>query len=281
MRRKKEFIKEYWRNSLKLAGIIGILTDFGEEDEYVAAVKGVILKINPNVKIIDISHYIPPQDVVKAAFLLSSISPHFPEKSIFLTVVDPGVGTSRRILVIETKSNKYFVGPDNGVLSLPAEKEGINRIISVENTKFFLKNISSTFHGRDIMAPVAAHISLGVPIENFGPEIKDFQKLDIPAPKIGEDAIYGQVMLRDHFGNLITNIDKNTAEKHLRFDNRYDVKIGSRIIKARFLKTYGEGRKGEVLLIVGSKNLLEISINQGNAFEELKIKVGSGFKILL
>ncbi|MHA1238567.1 MAG: SAM hydrolase/SAM-dependent halogenase family protein [Candidatus Odinarchaeia archaeon] len=262
--------------------IIGLLTDFGEEDEYVAAMKGVILSINPKAQIIDITHFIPSHDIVKGAFVLSSVVPYFPKDTVFVTVIDPGVGTGRRILLMETSKGKYLIGPDNGVLSLAAKSEGVIRVISVENSKYFLPEVSNTFHGRDIMAPVAAYVSKGVELNDFGPEVESFKTLEIPKPAIMKKYVEGEVLFKDHFGNLITNIDMQTLKKaNLEFGKYYLLNVEETNVRLKLVKTYDESPIMKPLLTIGSKGLLEISVNQGDASKILGISPGAKIKLYL
>ncbi|MCM8784570.1 MAG: SAM-dependent chlorinase/fluorinase [Candidatus Omnitrophica bacterium] len=260
-----------------MANIV-LLTDFGFRDEYVGIVKGVILKINPQAQILDLTHEIPPQDVAWTAYCLASAYKFFSKETIFLCVVDPGVGTKRKIIIVKTK-DYFFVAPDNGILTRVLEKDNPEKIIAVRNKKFFLPEISSTFHGRDIMAPVAAYLSRGVALSEFGPEIKMIKKIALPEVIIKDKCISGEIIHIDHFGNLITNIDKNFFAQVIK-KNKFFIKIKDKKI-FRINTSYSQSKKGELLAIWGSRNLLEIAVSQGSAVKELRIKKGEQVTINL
>lgn len=249
--------------------IIALLTDFGERDEYVGVVKGVILNINPQAKIIDLSHEIPPQDIVWASYLLYGCYKFFPKNTIFLSVVDPGVGTKRKIIVVKTKEY-IFVSPDNGLLTKVLEREKPEKIIEVKNKKFFLKEISSTFHARDIIAPVVGYLSKGVNLGKFGLEVKKVKMISLPKPLIRNNQIIGEIIYVDRFGNLVTNIEKKILKRK---KSHFCINIkGRKIYKIN--NSYAESKKGKLLAIWGSRDLLELAVNQGSASRELKIKKG-------
>ena len=185
--------------------MITLTSDFGLKDPYVAEMKGVILTINPKATLIDITHEVEKFDVRMAAFILASAAPYFPQGTVHLAVVDPGVGTQRRAIIIQTKKS-FFVGPDNGILILAAQNQGIEHVYQITNPTFMLPKISSTFHGRDIFAPAAAHLDKGVPPKEFGPEIKDLTKPEFASVKQTNGSLIGEVIHIDGFGNIITNI---------------------------------------------------------------------------
>ncbi|HMF13947.1 MAG TPA: SAM-dependent chlorinase/fluorinase, partial [Gemmataceae bacterium] len=189
--------------------IITLTTDFGEESPYVAAVKGVILSVNPAARIVDLSHQVPPQDVRHAAFLLAECIPYFPPEVIHLVVVDPGVGSERALLYLEIDGHR-MLAPDNGCWTLV--KGTIQRVVRLAEPKYWRPEISSTFHGRDILAPVAAHLSLGVNPALLGPQVEGWEKLELPAWTDYANGVGGEVIFVDHFGNLITNVPAALAE---------------------------------------------------------------------
>lgn len=249
--------------------IISLLTDFGLDDNYVGVMKAVILNINPDAKILDLTHNIKRHNKLEAAFLLKGSFRYFPKGTIFLVVVDPGVGSKRKAIIIKTK-NYTFIGPDNGVLSLALKETRIDRIIEITNKRYFLKPISDTFHGRDIFSPVSGFLSKGEPLENFGKEIKGFKDLEIPEVKIKDNGLFGEIIYIDHFGNLISNIGKDIFYD---FIDKKKFKIHFK--KEVFEKTnkgYAEVNTGEPLIIFGSFNNLEISINRGSALSYFKAK---------
>jgi len=255
--------------------IITLTTDFGTQAGYLGAVKGVILKINPETRVVDISHGIEPYDVWEAAFVLRNSYRFFPQGTIHMVVVDPGVGSARQALLI-ISDNFAFIGPDNGVFSFVYEDEKILKMINTSNPRYFIGK-SSTFHGRDVFAPVAAYLSLGVKPEEFGTEAKECLKLKIPSPEVEGKIIKGEILWVDRFGNLITNLDHNLVNK-VGSEKDFQIVIGKKIIK-KISASYYEGREDEILALVGSSGFLEISANQGSAEEILKKKRGDKFRI--
>src|SRR5580704_8132924 len=191
---------------------IAILTDFGYRDHYVGAMKGVIATIAPNARMIDITHGIPPQSVNAGAIALQQSWRFFPKRTVFVAVVDPGVGTTRLPIAIDTRAGARFVGPDNGVLHLAANEAGIRRIVELRASKYRLKEISATFHGRDIFAPAAAWLSSGTSITSLGPTLAGMTPLSIEAPTRSGQTLAGKVIYIDGFGNLVTNIDRATLD---------------------------------------------------------------------
>ncbi|MFX1297384.1 MAG: S-adenosyl-l-methionine hydroxide adenosyltransferase family protein, partial [Promethearchaeota archaeon] len=185
--------------------IITLLTDFGEKDPYVGEMKGVILSICPNAKIIDLSHDIEKHNIYEGSFFLYSTAKYYPKHTIHLVVIDPGVGSERKSLVIQSK-NYYFVGPDNGVLSLAALDNKIQKVIEINNPSYFLKPVSDTFHGRDIFAPIAAHLANNTTPEKFGSLTQTWIQIKIPEVLIKKNEIIGEIIHIDRFGNLVTNI---------------------------------------------------------------------------
>lgn len=259
----------------RLSPIITLTTDFGTSDTYVGVMKGVILGINPNAQIVDITHAIPPQDVHEAAFLIHSAHRYFPEGTIHTVVVDPGVGSDRRAIVCQTDS-AFFVCPDNGVLSyfvLGAETEcRAYRSVAIENPAYLLPQVSNTFHGRDIFAPVAAHLSLGVPLASIGTPIQDLVYMPMPMPHISGDILTGQIVKVDSFGNVITNISESVLSAFLGAA-AYEIRAGSTALK-RLNRAYAESEVGAPLAIIGSFGLLEIAVNGGSAEARLRLKQG-------
>jgi S-adenosylmethionine hydrolase len=248
--------------------VITLTTDFGLKDPYVAEMKGVILSINPKAQIIDITHGVDKFNVRTGAFVLASAAPYFPHGTVHVAVVDPGVGTKRRAILIHTEHG-FFVGPDNGVLVLAAQKQGIRHIHELTNSKLMLPNVSDTFHGRDIFAPAAAHLDLGVKPQEFGPEVTDAVKPDFSTVKRANGSVIGEVLHVDDFGNVITNIEgKALAGKRL------NLEFAHAVLTVRFAKSYGQAEKGEPVALVGSHGFLELALNQGSAAEKLGVKVG-------
>lgn len=256
----------------KLPSLIVLLTDFGYQDEYVAMMKAVILNINYNARFIDLCHNIPAQNIHWAAILLGKCYYYFPKGTIFVSVVDPGVGSKRKIVLLKTRKY-YFIAPDNGLLTMIMEKEKY-KVRDITNSKYTLKEISNTFHGRDIMAPVAGYLSKGIPFSKFGPILKKITTIKLPRPILKNNKIYGELIHIDKFGNLITNMERENlagkAFKSLIISNKKIDKISN---------SYDENPKGKLLAIWGSKGFLEISVNQGSAQKLLNAKVGDQIQV--
>jgi len=256
--------------------IITLTTDFGTTDIFVGVMKGVILNINPDAKVIDITHDIEPQDVYAGAFLLSSAYCYFPQGTIHVGVIDPGVGSARRAIAVETE-RYYFITPDNGLLSYILCKEKVKSAVNLTNPEYFLPQISNTFHGRDIFAPVAAHISRGVSLNSFGEQITNIAQIPISTPDTFESEIAGHILHIDRFGNLITNISQELFES-VRRGRNFTIFVKNRQIK-RICRAYAESSAGELLGIFSSFGNLEIAINGGNAAGSLEVKRGDSIKI--
>jgi len=257
--------------SPSLSRIITLTTDFGSSDLYVGIMKGVILNINPDVHIVDITHAIPPQDIRAAAFIIDAAYRYFPPDTIHVIVVDPGVGSSRQAIVCQTETAR-FVCPDNGILSHIFCGETAYRAVAVDNSAYCLPQISHTFHGRDIFAPVAAHLSKGIPLNELGQPINDPVRFPILTPQVTEKELIGQVIWIDQFGNLITNISHEMLES---FVMQRDFVITAKNVEIHGLnRSYAESAVGAFLAIVGSFGQLEISINQGNAARVLRLQRG-------
>jgi S-adenosylmethionine hydrolase len=247
--------------------LITLLTDFGWGDGYIGAMKGVILQINPDCRIVDLAHEIPPHDVMGAALVLGQTYPFFPSGTIHVVVVDPGVGGPRRSLVLETEDHR-FVGPDNGCFTFVLKREkGVQAYELIED-RFHLPRVSHTFHGRDIFAPVAAHLSTGVPPAAMGPPIAiaDLTSLPIPDPVAEGETLQGEVIWVDSFGNLITNISQDTLGAFAP-DGSVAIEIGEERIKG-LKSSYEEGRQGEIIALWGSAGLLEISLKEQSLHRE-------------
>jgi len=246
---------------------IALLTDFGTRDYFVASMKGVILSIDPAAVIVDITHDIPPQSISEAAFTLRACYRDFPAGTIFVAVVDPGVGSARRAILAEA-GGYYFIAPDNGLLSFILDSEADTRVFQISNAEFSASDISSTFHGRDIFAPAAAHLSRGAAPAQYGPLISDLQRLPGTRPeRISANEIEGRIIHIDRFGNLVTNLSRNDLPSN------FTLEIGGRIIEAH-RQFYSKAEPGEVFSIWGSAGFLEISIRNGSAKDVLGAQTG-------
>jgi S-adenosylmethionine hydrolase len=255
-----------------MPSIITLTTDFGFGGAYVAEMKGVILSINPAARIVDIAHNVAPQNVRQAAILLAEATTWFPAGTIHVAVIDPGVGTERRIVYAEIGGQGYLA-PDNGLLSRLAAKTRPTRIIALANPEHWLPSVSNTFHGRDIMAPVAAQLSLGMEPDRLGPARPDMLDLDWPDPRIHSNSISGEVSWIDGFGNLITNIPA-TALAAIPHNSSATVGIGRQTIRG-IARTYGDRPSGSLTALVGSSGFLEVAIVNGNAEAALGASAGA------
>ncbi|MDJ0732750.1 MAG: SAM-dependent chlorinase/fluorinase [Nostocaceae cyanobacterium] len=255
-------------------GFLTLLSDFGDRDEYVAVMKGVIAQINPDVRVVDITHQIPPQNIAAARFCLMNAYPYFPLETVHVAVVDPGVGGKRRAIAAELPQG-FLVGPDNGLFTGVLSQSPAITVVELTNSKYWrITKPSSTFHGRDIFAPVGAHLANGVPLKHLGQEINPatLVKLDLPGYSQTEDGIVGCIQYIDHFGNSVTNIPGSYVQ-----GKSWSVQIGEGTIKA--YETYGEVAVGDAIALVGSHGWVEIAVNSGNAQSQLQINWGDEIKI--
>lgn len=256
--------------------IITMITDFGARDGYTGVMKGVIAGISPEAAVIDITHEVEPHDISEAAAILRDSYRYFPKGTIHLVIVDPGVGGSRRPIVVETP-DYTFIGPDNGIFTPIYESGEVLRVGELSNRDIFLSHISHTFHGRDIFAPAAATLSKGLPPSILGPEITDYVKINVPIIEIKGDVLTGEVAYIDRFGNLITNIDKDRLFGFAG-DEGFHIEIKGKTI-SELKKTYAESGKRELAAIIGSSNRLEIAVNQGSAAGMLEAEKGDSVEI--
>lgn len=247
--------------------IITLTTDFGY-GRYVAQMKGVLLSLCPEATVVDVAHNVPPQDLVSAAYLLADVVPTFPKGTIHVVVVDPGVGTKRRGVVLEAgpaAAGQHLVGADNGVFAQFATG---GRMHLLSESKYMRPTVSQVFHGRDVFSPAAAHLACGVPIGAFGPRVTDPMGLDLPRTKRSAGATLGEVLYADKFGNIVTNID--AAELPPAGEEGHNIEIGWARLD-RLSGTYADVRVGEMLALVGSSGRLEIAVREGSAAERLHL----------
>jgi S-adenosylmethionine hydrolase len=259
--------------------LMTFLSDFSNKSNYVSQMKGVALSMT-ETKIVDITHDILPHNIREGAFVLRTTVPYFPVGTVHVAVVDPGVGTARRGIVVTTKTH-ILVGPDNGLLIPTAKFLGNFTVYEITNPNLMLNPISNTFHGRDVFIPIAAHILNGIKFEDIGPVVNDFINLDFGSFEIIDNSVIGKIIYIDNFGNIITNIDGFKIRQVLSYDKNIKLTIGNKNFAIPFVKSYGFVKKGELLATVGSSNLLEISLNQGNAEKKLKIKPDDEIKFIL
>jgi S-adenosylmethionine hydrolase len=254
--------------------IITLLTDFGTEDVYVGAMKGVILTIDPSAAVIDVCHAVDPQDLIEAAYLIKSFYRYFPKGTVHIVVVDPGVGGDRSIVAVELDGH-VFLAPDNGVLTLLMDEKDVDAVVRVENPHYFLSTVSHTFHGRDIFAPVASHISKGVHIDQLGPPLnpQDLIRLSILKPYLStKNELIGTIISIDRFGNCISNIDESRLKEFIQthHEKTLEIKVGKTVIKS-LSQNYADVAPGDPVAVIGSFGFLEIAVNCGNAGRRLKI----------
>jgi S-adenosylmethionine hydrolase len=258
--------------------VITLLTDFGTQDHYVASLKGVILGINPRCTIVDISHHVGSHDIQGAAFLLGNAFGSFPKGTIHVSVVDPGVGGPRRPILIVTP-RYYFVGPDNGLFTFALLQDQVRLAVALTRRKYFLPRIRSTFHGRDVFAPVAAHLSKGVRPQAFGQKIDTWETLHVPRPKRKGRALQGEIVHIDVFGNLTSNISEASLSE-FSGAQPFSIRVGKKTIDG-LKKAYCEAKKGGVMALIGSGGFLEVSVREGSARKELDVKRGDKIEVLI
>ena len=268
-------MKHTW--STQADPVITLLTDFGSADHYTGAMKGVILGICPDAQLVDISHEITPYAIAEAAFTLSQAWTCFPAGTVHIVVVDPGVGSARRPILVEAASH-HFVAPDNGVLSMIFARERA-KVRHIANDRYFLKPVSRTFHGRDVFAPVAAHLASGVPPAKFGKLIEDHLRLTFQKQsRTGKRTWTGSILKVDRFGNLITNLHVDE------FPNvrtrAFGLNVGLQTV-SRLALTFTECASGELFVLVGSSGYLEVATNQGSAAKALGCGAGSPVELVI
>ena len=251
--------------------VIALLTDFGTRDHYAGTMKGVALGICPDATLVDISHDIPAHDVVAGALELAAAYRYFPAGTVFLAVVDPGVGSTRRGIAADAGEYK-FVAPDNGVLTVVLDEHPPKRVVELTERKYARPTVSRTFEGRDRFAPAAAWLAKGIELTAMGRPAGTIARLDLPHPRVAEDEIEGQVLRVDRFGNLITNIDRKTFEKLS--GAPLDIQVGSRQV-SKVVSTYADAAAGDVCALFGSTDHLEIAANGASAAEELGLGRGA------
>jgi len=251
--------------------IVTLTTDFGTTDHFAAVMKGVILGICPSATLIDISHEIQPFEITEGAFVISQAYRFFPKKTIHVVVVDPGVGTTRRPLLMEA-GGQYFIGPDNGVFSMVFTREK-HKVREITSESFFLKPVSQTFHGRDVFAPVAAHLAKGATPAQFGKPVIDYLRMNLEhPPRTGKRTWTGLILKIDRFGNLITNLHSDEfPDIHLR---AFEMQVGVQKV-SRITRTFADAGLGEVFILVGSSGYLEVVANQASAARLLGCGTGA------
>jgi len=257
--------------------IITLTTDFGLQDYYVSAMKGVILHETPNARLVDISHEIPSQDIMAGSWVLKNSAMLFPPGTVHLVVVDPGVGTSRKPLALKI-GDQFFVGPDNGIFSLLTEERDF-KAVELTNPSYWRTDRSNTFHGRDVFAPAAAHLCNGTELSQMGDPVEDLQTYHWAVPIADTDGIEGWVIHIDKFGNLITNISQSLIEDVIGSDD-LKIYVGNTILDT-IENMFAAVPEGEPVAYIGSSGMLEVAINQGNAAKMLSVQKGAQISLVL
>ncbi len=257
---------------------VALLTDYGWDDPYAGAIQGVILSINPQARILNLTHAVPAYNIREASYLLVTAAKEFPEKTIFLAVVDPEVGSSRKAIIIETLDKKIFVGPDNGIFTDVIRTFGFKKAVNITNLLWFRKgDVSSTFHGRDVFAPVAARLSGGKNMDDAGPKLleKDLAMLKRKPAELTEQGITGEILHRDHYGNLVTNIPASVlAKAGWRAGMALEFVVKYQVVTAKLAEKYSDVPKGEMVLLLNGQGLLELAKNIGSAGDSLQARAG-------
>src|SRR5437660_245428 len=252
--------------------VVTLLSDFGLRDGYVAQMKGTILNLCPSALITDISHEIERHNIPMGSFILETTAPHFPNGTIHVAVVDPGVGSARKGIVVECETG-IFVGPDNGLMARASEKLGLKSIYEIREKEFQRKPVSSTFHGRDVFAHVAGLIASGRRPEEVGPKVSKLQKLPISSPKFSGKKLVCQVLHADVFGNIITNVGEKAVRKiPVKFGEGVEIRAGTRKLQAQYARSYYEVDKGTMTVLLGSQGYLEVAVREGNAKDKLDVR---------
>ena len=259
--------------------MVSLLTDFGLMDPFVAEMKAVILSICPETRIIDISHQVEKFDVRMGSFLLAGAVPYFPPGTVHVAVVDPGVGSERRPIVVQSERS-LFVGPDNGLLLPAAQREGILHVFEITNRSLMRNDVSATFHGRDVFAPAAAHFAYGTPPKEAGPEITDYVKPPYAGPTFEGRNVHCAVFHIDGFGNIVTNLSNDGLTKlDLKLGGKVRLSIGRKRVLARFVKTYSDLRGNEFGVLVGSHGFVEITCREASAARRLRVRRGCAVRV--
>ena len=252
--------------------VVTLLSDFGLRDGYVAQMKGTILDLCPSAVITDVSHDVERHNIPMGSFILETTAPYFPKGTIHVAVVDPGVGSARKAIVVQCET-ALFIGPDNGLMARASEKLGLKSIREIREKEFQRRPVSSTFHGRDVYAYVAGLIASGRRSEEVGPKLLKLEKLNLSSPKLLGNKLTCRVLHIDAFGNVITNVDEKMVGRiPVKFGGRLEILLGTRKLQARYSRSYFETGKGSLTVLLGSQGFLEIAIREGSARDMLDVK---------
>lgn len=255
-----------------LRPLLTLITDFGTREYYVGALKGSILEVHPDIELVDLSHEVSSHDVLAGALTAAGSCPWFPPRTVHLIVVDPGVGSERRVLIAATDRHRY-VAPDNGVLSLVFRQDPPSRVIAVEAEHYYRHPVCPTFHARDILGPVAAWLAKGIAVENFGSEVSDYKLLTLPSPVEESGRLHGRVLHIDKFGNIITTFTQRELDEFRTRHPQWRLRIGNKTIE-RLVQYYSQGAEGEAIALTGSSGFLEIAVARRPASQVLQVSRG-------
>ncbi|HZQ83015.1 MAG TPA: SAM-dependent chlorinase/fluorinase [Gaiellaceae bacterium] len=261
--------------------VITFLTDFGLQDDFVGTCHGVMARIAPEVRVIDLTHGISPQAVLQGALVLANTTPYLPV-GVHLAVVDPGVGSERRPVAVRTRDERVFVGPDNGLLMLAADAIGVEAAHELADARFRLPNVSHTFHARDVFAPAAAHLATGVPLAELGPAVEpgDLVRIDVPAPEVGRTQIAGEVLVVDRFGNVSTNARReHVAALGVEAGDKVEIRLALDRYYALVAETFADAQAGELILYEDSYGLMTLAISSGDAAGLTGVGAGDEIRI--
>jgi S-adenosylmethionine hydrolase len=253
--------------------VIALFTDFGTRDAYVAQLKGAILSIHPTAQLVDLTHEVRAFDVRAAAYLLDASTRYFPARTICVAVIDPGVGTARHPVLLVTRAEKYYVGPDNGLFTRVIEREGFQAAYMLTQAAYFLPQVSATFHGRDLFGPVAAHLARGVEPDQFGPRLAELVQLPYARPQRMGETVVGEVIHVDHYGNIATNIPSELLT-HLVPGQWLTLTLAERTHVLPFVQTYEAGPQGHPVCLINSNDACEIALSHDSAAALLAVQVG-------
>ena len=269
------------QDAFKPNGLVILMTDYGTDSIYMGIIKGAIYAKFPNAHVDDLTNAVPPFDIVAGAYLLVEAAGEYPKGTVFITIVDPGVGTSRKPIVMETNNGYCFVGPDNGLMTLVAEKFGVKQVRELANKELWRAETTSTvFHGRDIFGPVGASLANGVPVEKAGPVLNDYVKLDLKRSQVKDGTALGTVMRTDPYGNIVTNITTADLEKlGIKQGDPVDVTIGKSSWTAPYKRTYAEVPEGQRIVVVQSSEFVECAINKGSLTEAIHEGFGAAVSV--
>ena len=260
---------------------VSFLSDFGLQDDFVGTCHGVITGIAPEARIIDLTHGIPPQQVLQGALVLANTLPYMPA-GVHLAVIDPGVGGARRALALRDEDGRFFVGPDNGLLLPAAERAGLAAAHELANPAYALSSISRTFHGRDLFAPAAAHLARGVPLDELGPPLAHdaLVRLDLPQPEVGQSRIAATILYVDNFGNIALNLTREHVDRiGLAAGTQVELELGGERVYAVAARTFADARVGDIILYEDSYRNMSVAISAGNAAELLGAYAGQSIRI--